>query len=45
VAAAKKELPKFLMESGLTFLRYELKLASLEDVFMELVGEKGKDLK
>ena len=35
---AKKELPRLLVGSGLTLLRYELTSASLEDVFMELVG-------
>ena len=36
--AAKKELPRLLVESGLTLLRYELASASLEEIFMELVG-------
>ena len=36
--AAKKELPRLLVEDGLTLLRYELASASLEDIFMELVG-------
>ena len=40
----KKELPRLVYESGLTLLRYELATASLEDIFMELVGqERGKD--
>ena len=38
VDVAKKELPRLVYESGLTLLRYELASASLEDVFMELVG-------
>jgi len=42
VVLAKKELPKLLVENGLTLLRYELKLASLEDVFMTLVGQEDK---
>jgi ABC-2 type transport system ATP-binding protein len=45
VDVAKKELPRLLVNNGLTLLRYELKLASLEEVFMDLVGEKGKDHK
>ena len=36
--AAKKELPRVLLESGLALLRYELASASLEEIFMELVG-------
>ena len=39
VAVAKKALPRLVYESELTLLRYELPSASLEDVFMELVGE------
>jgi ABC-2 type transport system ATP-binding protein len=35
---AKRELPRLLMESNITLIRYELMSASLEDVFMELVG-------
>ena len=35
---AKKELPRLLLDSGLTLLRYELAPASLEEIFMKLVG-------
>jgi ABC-2 type transport system ATP-binding protein len=38
VAAAKKELPGIVAASGLSLLRYELVMPSLEDIFMELVG-------
>lgn len=38
VAAAKKELPGIIAASGLSLLRYELVMPSLEDIFMELVG-------
>ena len=38
---AKRELPRLLIESGLTLLRYELSSASLEDIFIELVGGEG----
>ncbi len=41
LAAAKGELPRLVYESGLTMLKYELTSASLEDVFMELVGPGG----
>ena len=41
VDVAKKELPRLAYECELTLLRYELPSASLEDVFMELVGEEG----
>ena len=40
VDVAKKELPRLVYESGLTLLRFELVEASLEDVFMELVGRE-----
>ena len=40
VDVAKRELPRLAYESGLTLLRYELASASLEDIFMELVGEQ-----
>lgn len=36
--AAKRELPRLLVDSGLTLLRYELALASLEQIFMDLVN-------
>ncbi len=35
---AKKELPRLLVDTGLTLLRYELTAASLEEVFIDLVG-------
>ncbi len=38
---AKSELPKIVAASGLTLLRYELTLPSLEDIFVELVGNGG----
>lgn len=38
VDRAKVELPKMVVESGLTLIRYELTLPSLEDVFVQLVG-------
>ena len=38
VEPAKRELPRLVYESGLPLLRLELPSASLEDVFMELVG-------
>ena len=41
IALAKKELPRLVYESGLTLLKYELDSPSLEDVFMELMGEDG----
>ncbi|MBI2853680.1 MAG: ABC transporter ATP-binding protein [Chloroflexi bacterium] len=41
ISHARKELPHFIAESGLTLTRYELSLPSLEDIFMEILGEKG----
>jgi ABC-2 type transport system ATP-binding protein len=38
LARAKEELPRAVAASGLTLLRYELKLPSLEDVFVRLIG-------
>ena len=38
VDVAKKELPRMAYECELTLLRYELPSASLEDVFMEIIG-------
>ena len=38
IDVAKKELPRLAYECELTLLKYELPSASLEDVFMELVG-------
>ena len=41
LALAKEELPRAVVASGLTLLRYELKLPSLEDVFVRLVRHEG----
>ena len=41
VAAAKRELPRLIAESGLTLRQYQSVLPTLEDVFIELVGRKG----
>jgi len=41
VDAAKHVLPRLIAESELTLLRYELTLPSLEDIFIELVGNGG----
>ena len=41
---AKVELPRLVYESNLTLLRYELRSASLEDVFMKLVEEEEQSL-
>lgn len=38
---AKLELPRIVASSGLTLVRYELTLPSLEDIFIELVGNGG----
>ena len=38
VATARHELPRLIVDSGLTLLRYEIVLPSLEDIFVELVG-------
>jgi len=43
VDRAKVELPGIVATSGLTLIRYELTLPSLEDVFVELVGGEGKE--
>lgn len=40
VARAKRELLKMAAESGLTLRQYQLVLPTLEDVFIELVGNK-----
>ena len=39
---AKLELPKMVAASGLTLLRYQLILPSIEDIFVELVAGKGE---
>ncbi len=41
VDTAKRELLEMVAQSSLTLLRYELTLPSLEDVFIELVGNEG----
>jgi ABC-2 type transport system ATP-binding protein len=43
VAAAKRELPGTVAASGLTLLRYELTLPSLEDIFVELTSSGGRE--
>jgi len=40
VARAKAELPKMVAESGLTLRHYQLLLPTLEDVFIELLGNR-----
>lgn len=40
IKIAKQELPAMVAASGLTLLRYELTLPSLEDIFIEII-EKG----
>ncbi len=40
VRVAKKELPGLVYECGLSLLRFELASSSLEDIFMELVGDR-----
>ena len=42
MAAAKRELPRIVADSGLGLLRYELVSPSLEDVFIQLVGHKAE---
>ena len=42
IAAAKRELPRIVSESGLGLLHYELVSPSLEDVFIQLVGHKAE---
>ena len=42
VDRAKLEVPKIVAASGLTLLRYELTLPSLEDIFAELVAGGGE---
>lgn len=38
---ARRELPRLISESGLTLTRYELKLPSLEDIFIEILKGRG----
>ena len=40
IDVAKRELPRLAIECELTLLRYELPSASLEDFFVELIGEE-----
>ena len=40
VATAKVELPKIIAESGLTLRQYQMVLPTLEEVFIELVGNR-----
>ena len=40
IDTAKQELLKLVTDSGLTLLRYELTLPSLEDVFVELMANE-----
>jgi ABC-2 type transport system ATP-binding protein len=42
VATAKRELPASALQAGIVLVRYELVRPSLEDVFMQLVGEGGE---
>ena len=42
VNRAKAELPALVAASGLTLLRYELTLPSLEDIFVELIEGRGE---
>jgi len=42
INTAKRELPGITAASGLTLLRYELTLPSLEDIFVELIAGGGK---
>ena len=42
INTAKRELPAIVIASGLTLLRYELTLPSLEDIFIELVAGEGR---
>ena len=39
---AKQLLPRLIADSGLTLLHYELTLPTLEDIFVELVGNRGE---
>lgn len=43
VDRAKRELLQLVAASGLTLLRYELTLPSLEDIFVELMGNGSKE--
>ncbi|MBG7617221.1 MAG: ABC transporter ATP-binding protein [Chloroflexi bacterium] len=41
IIRAKQELPQIITISGLTLIRYELTVPSLEDIFVELVEGEG----
>ena len=41
VVIAKTEVPRLVAQSGLPLLRYEVKMPSLEDIFVELVSGGG----
>jgi ABC-2 type transport system ATP-binding protein len=41
VSKAKAELPRLIADSGLSLSRYEVKMPSLEDIFVELVSGGG----
>ena len=42
ISAAKRELPALVAASGMTLVRYELTLPSLEDIFVELMEGGGQ---
>jgi ABC-2 type transport system ATP-binding protein len=39
---ARREFPRLIGESGLTLLRYEFSLPSIEDIFVEILESGGK---
>jgi ABC-2 type transport system ATP-binding protein len=39
---ARKELPRFISDSGLTLTRYEMSLPNLEEIFIEII-KNGRD--
>ncbi|MEW6034203.1 MAG: ABC transporter ATP-binding protein [Chloroflexota bacterium] len=42
VTRAKQELPKLVSQSGLTLRQYQVVLPTLEEVFIELLGERDR---
>jgi len=42
VPTAKAQLPRLVAESGLTLRQYQMALPSLEDVFIQLVGQRQR---
>jgi len=42
VAKARQELPKMVAATGLTLRQYQMVLPTLEEVFIELLGNKGR---